>query len=157
IQESTLTANGASEHPRQGELTIVWSGGVTTQHTVTCPPAGWHCTTSEAVCDQIRMLAQQLPDHLIAAHLNAAGLLTLTGKPWTPQRVGSVRTQHAIPTACPVDPTAVECRGDGLMPVRVAAQRLGVSRSLVHVWVQQGVLMADQSQPRSYLWVRLTQ
>lgn len=157
IQDATLTANAASEQPRQAQLTIVWSGGVTTQHTVTCPPAGWHCTTSAAVRDQIRTLAQHLPDHLIAAHLNAAGLRTLTGKPWTTQRVGSVRTQHAIPTACPIDPTAVEYRGDGLLPVRIAAQRLGVSWSLVHVWVQQGVLVADQSQPRSYLWVRLTQ
>ncbi len=107
--------------------------------------------------DQIRTLAQQLPDHLIAAHLNATGLRTLTGKTWTTQRVGSVRIQHAIPTACPVDPTAMAGRGDGLIPVRVAAERLDVSPSLVHVWVQQGVLVADQSRPGSYVWVRLTE
>ena len=157
IQEATVTATAASEQPRQAELTILWSGGLTTQHTVTCPPAGWHCTTPEAVRDQIRTLAQQLPDHLIAAHLNATGLRTLTGKTWTTQRVGSVRIQHAIPTACPVDPTAMAGRGDGLIPVRVAAERLDVSPSLVHVWVQQGVLVADQSRPGSYVWVRLTQ
>lgn len=157
IQEATLTANDATEQPRQAALTLLWSGGVTTTHTVTCPPRGWHGTTDEDVLAQIRVLAQQLPDHQIAQTLNAAGSCTLTGKPWTAVRVASMRTQHAIPTACPVDPTAVACRGDGLVPVRVAAQRLGVSPSLVHVWVQHGVLVADQSQPRSYRWVRLTE
>src|SRR5260221_207690 len=142
---------------RQAALTLLWSGGVTTTHTVTCPPRGWHGTTDEDVLAQIRVLAQQLPDHQIAQTLNAAGSCTLTGKPWTAVRVASMRTQHAIPTACPVDPTAGACRGDGLVPVRVAAQQLGVSPSLVHVWVQHGVLVGDQSQPRSYRWVQLTE
>jgi hypothetical protein len=47
--------------------------------------------------------------------------------------------------------------GDGLIPVRVAAERLGISLSLVYVWVQQGVLVADQSRPCSFVWVCLTQ
>lgn len=155
IQEVTLTANDATEQPRQAKLTILWSGGATTTHLVTCPPRGWHCTTDAGLLDQVRTLAQHQPDHQIAQTLNAAGLPTATGKPWTAQRVAVIRSQHAIPTACPVDPT-VERRGDGLVPVRVAAQHLGISPSLVHVWVHHGVLTSDQSQTGSYRWIRLT-
>jgi hypothetical protein len=42
------------------------------------------------------------------------------------------------------------------MPARVAAQRLGISSSLIHVWVRHGVLMHDQHRAASRVWVRLT-
>jgi DNA invertase Pin-like site-specific DNA recombinase len=156
IQEVTLTANDATEQPRQAELTILWSGGVMTSHLVSCPPRGWHCTTDGGLLERVRTLAQTQPDHQLAQTLNAAGLPTATGKCWTAQRVAVIRSQHAIPTACPVDPT-VERRGDGLVPVRVAAQHLSISPSLVHVWVHHGVLTSDQSRTGSYRWIRLTQ
>ena len=41
------------------------------------------------------------------------------------------------------------------MPVAAAARRLGVSPSLVHVWVRQGVLAYDQRRSASRVWVRL--
>src|SRR5581483_6900507 len=61
------------------------------------------------------------------------------------------------PTACPVDPTAQTVRGDGLLPVVVAAERLQVSPALVHVWIQQGALESEQRIRMSYRWVRLTE
>jgi predicted site-specific integrase-resolvase len=42
-----------------------------------------------------------------------------------------------------------------MMPIAVAAKRLGVSQSLVHVWVRHGVLQHDQRQSVSRVWVRL--
>ena len=42
------------------------------------------------------------------------------------------------------------------MPVKVAARRLGVSPSLLHVWVQHGALAHDQRLSASRVWVRLT-
>ena len=156
VQEVTLRANDAKEQPRQAELAIRWSGGVTTTHRVTCPPRGWQCVTPAGLLDHLRALAQHQPDHQIAQTLTAADVLTATGKPWTAARVRSIRRQHGIATACPVDPT-VERRGDGRVPVRVAAQQLGVSSSLIHVWVQHGVLASDQSRVGSYRWVELTE
>lgn len=103
------------------------------------------------------MLAQRYPDHQIAAQLNAEGIRTQTGKEWTHQRVMSIRKQHDIPTACPVDPTAQTVRGDGLLPVMVAAERLQVSPALVHVWIGQGALESEQRIRLSYRWVRLTE
>ncbi len=105
---------------------------------------------------RLRDLAQRLPDHRIAEQLNAEGVRTQTGKAWTPQRVASIRRQHAIPTACPVEPDASGARGDGFVSSKAAARRLGISFQSVHLWVQQGILQADQRVPGSVLWVRVT-
>src|SRR5262249_32268870 len=64
IQEVTVTVQ--STKPRSAQLTIFWSGGLTTNQTVTCRPTGWHCLTSSTVVDRLRELAQTLPDHQIA-------------------------------------------------------------------------------------------
>jgi predicted site-specific integrase-resolvase len=63
---------------------------------------------------------------------------------------------YGISTACPVDPEQGTARGDGRVPVRVAAEWLGISPSLVHLWVQPGVLHSDQRRPGSYRWIEVT-
>jgi DNA invertase Pin-like site-specific DNA recombinase len=153
IQEVTLTADAAT---RSAAVVIGWQGGANTTLQVQCPPLGWHCRTDPAVVEQIRQLAQQLPDHQIAAHLNQESIPTQTGKEWTYRRIESMRKMYGIPTACPVDPEQGTARGDGLVPVRVAAARLGISPSLVHLWVQQGVLRSDQRRMGSYRWIEVT-
>jgi hypothetical protein len=100
-------------------------------------------------------LAALHPDHQIAAQLNDAGLRTRTGKPWTYARVHVMRKQHGIPTGCPLHTRDAAARADGMVPVTVAAKRLGVSSSLVHVWVRHGVLRHDQHRSASRVWVRL--
>jgi hypothetical protein len=67
-----------------------------------------------------------------------------------------MRMQHGIPTACPLHTQGTEPRADGLMPVLAAARRLGVSPSLIHVWMQHDVLTHDQRRSASRVWVRLT-
>ncbi|HEU5423355.1 MAG TPA: recombinase family protein, partial [Nitrolancea sp.] len=153
IQDVTVTVAPGG---RDAAVTILWSGGATTAHTIIRPPRGWHCTTDAAVVARLRALAQHRPDHQIADLLNAEGLTTQTGKPWTHQRVASIRKQHAILTACPVGTAIHAVRGDGFMPVALAAERLGVSRSLVHVWVGLGALVGEQRVAASKRWVRLT-
>jgi DNA invertase Pin-like site-specific DNA recombinase len=145
----------ADARERRAAFTIVWSGGAITQHEVRCPPLGWHGRTEAEVINRLRQLAQMLPDHQIAERFNAEGLLTRTGKAWTYARVHSMRKQHAIETACPLHTRKARQRADGLVPVKAVAQRLAVSPSLVHVWVQHGVLMYDQHRLASRVWVRL--
>ncbi|MBI2941831.1 MAG: recombinase zinc beta ribbon domain-containing protein [Chloroflexi bacterium] len=82
IQEVQVTVTRAAS-PREAEIAILWSGGATTTHTVTCPKPGWHCLTDPAVVATIRALAQELPDYQIAERLNAEGVRTRTGKVWT--------------------------------------------------------------------------
>jgi hypothetical protein len=116
---------------------------------------GWHACTEPEVLTRLRGLAEKYPDHQIAMRLNTEGFRTRTGKTWTYARVHSMRKQHGIPTSCPLQTQGAVQRADGLMPARAAAQRLGVSPSLLHVWVRHGVLDFDQHQTASRVWVRL--
>jgi predicted DNA-binding transcriptional regulator AlpA len=71
--------------------------------------------------------------------------------------VQSIRKQHQIATACPLDPTGGGQRGDGRIGVAEAARQLGVSRSLIHVWIEQGVLASERRTVLSYRWVHLSE
>jgi hypothetical protein len=115
ITEVTLTAHSPE---RRADFAILWCGGATTGHTVSCPPRGRHSQTESGMLDRIRELAVRRPDHQIAAELNAEGLRTRTGKEWSYARVHSMRKQHRIPTACPLQPRDSEARADGLVPIR---------------------------------------
>lgn len=141
---------------RRVDVVILWTGGATSTHEASLPPVGAHAGTDAAVIERLSEFARTLPDHRIAQELNALGLRTRTGKEWTYARVFSIRKQHAIPTACPVRTGPLEPRADGCVSARAAAERLGVSASLVQVWVQHGVLSGDQRCPGSKQWVRLT-
>src|SRR5579863_969783 len=153
IQEITLTPTA----PRQAMMTVLWSGNVTTSHEIICPPMGWHCLAKASLVERLRELASRLPDHQIAELLNAEEVRTPTGKAWTAGRVASLRKQHSIATACPVEPGAVAVRGDGLISTTEAARRLHISSSLVHMWVGHGVLTGDQRAAGSDRWVSLTE
>ncbi len=153
ICETTLRADPET---RSAEFTILWSGRATTEHSVQCPPVGWHCVTDATIVKRIQELAQTIPDHHIADQLNAEGIRTRTGKTWTYQRVYSIRKQHKIPTGCPIKPSSSTARGDGMVSVKTAAKALGISRALVQLWTRQGVLEFDQRVPGSKLWVRIT-
>lgn len=120
-----------------------------------CPPLGWHVRTKAKVVARLRELARALPDHRIAERLNTEDPQTRTGKPWTYERVHSMRKQHGIATACPLHTRDAAQRADGLLPIRAAAQHLSASPSLVHLWAQRGVPAHDQRQMASRVWVRL--
>src|SRR5581483_11127585 len=47
IQEVTVRAR--TDASRSADVTVLWSGGVTTSHIVVCPPLGWHCVTDAAL------------------------------------------------------------------------------------------------------------
>jgi len=96
------------------------------------------------------------PDHAIAAQLHARGLRTRQDKPWTYARVASMRRQHGITTACPIDTRAPAGRADGLVSLRAAAERLGLAQATIRIWAHRGVVSCDQRCAGSKLWVRLT-
>ena len=154
VTEVTLTVDPVRRH---ADLAVLWCGGATTRHTADCPPAGQRQRTEPHVLDRIQDLAAHWPDHRIAAHLNAEQLLTRTGRPWSYARVHSMRKQHGIASACPLTTATAAARADGLVPSKVAAQRLGISPSLVNLWVHHGVLAYDQHTVASKVWVHLTE
>jgi hypothetical protein len=141
---------------RAAEVAILWSGGAETRHEVIGRPFGWHLRTEAEVLSLIRALARRMPDHHVAAALTGQGLRTRHRKPWTRARVASMRRQHGIPTACPTQTGRLASRADGLVPARVAGERLGMTLAAIRTWAHRGILACDQSSPSAKLWVRLT-
>jgi hypothetical protein len=157
IQEVILLRDdGAKAAPGITTLRIGWRSGAWSELQVQRPGSGDHARTAEAVVERLRTLAQQVPDDRVSEILNAEGLTTRMGLSWTPERVRHIRAYHGIPTACPVMPQDSEMRGDGLISVRAAAERLGVVPSSFTHWCTWGYVQTEQRGPGSPLWLRLT-
>ena len=137
-------------------IRIGWCSGAWTELRAHRPSSGEMACTPDPVLDRIRTLAQQHPDDRVAALLNADGLRTRMGLPWTYARVGLIRHRHQIPTACPIVPKADGPRGDGRVSVATVAARLGVARSVVGRWCHCGFLDAEQKATLDPRWIRLT-
>jgi DNA invertase Pin-like site-specific DNA recombinase len=148
------------DQPRaRGGVTIIrigWCSGAWTELRAHRPGSGEMACTPESLLDRIRALAQQQPDDRVAALLNAEGLRTRTGLPWTYSRVGLVRHRHGIPTTCPIVPQADGPRGDGRVSVATVAAQLGVARSVIGRWCRCGFLDAEQKATLDPRWIRLT-
>ena len=148
------------DQPRaRGGVTLIrigWCSGAWTELRAHRPSSGEMACTPEPVLARIRLLAQQHSDDRVAALLNAEGLRTRTGLPWTYPRVGLVRHRHGIPTACPIVPKAAGPRGDARVSVATVAAQLGVARSVVGRWCRCGFLDAEQKATRDPRWIRLT-
>jgi DNA invertase Pin-like site-specific DNA recombinase len=157
VQEVVLTRDGGAKGAGgTTAIRIGWKSGAWTELRVRRPTTADHARTPAAVLERLRAGAARLPDERLAAALNAEGLTTQQGLPWTAARVQRLRTYHRIPTECPAMPPSEAPRGDGLLPARAAATRLGVAPSALGHWRTWGFLHAEQRGPGAPLWVRLT-
>ena len=149
------------EQPRgQAGITTIrigWCSGAWSELQACRPSAADLASTPQPVLERIRELAQRHPDDVVAAILNAEGLRTKRGLPWTYPRVGLIRLRHDIPTACPIMPIGPEPRGDGRVSVDTVVAQVGVSRSVVGYWCRCGFLDAHQLTPLGPRWIRLTE
>jgi predicted DNA-binding transcriptional regulator AlpA len=83
------------------------------------------------------------PDAIIAGVLNRQQRTTVTGLPFTVNRVGSLRTHWDIP--CFVAPVA-PVTGEPLT-IREAAEALGVAPSTLHRHLNDGLIAGEQITP----------
>src|SRR5262249_49501849 len=111
-----------------------------------------------AVVERVRALATRHSDGQIAARLNADGLTSGTGRPFTAARVQWIRYVQAIASGCPEHPgRAVKGqRGDGRYSTRAAAGLLDVDIATGMAWWKAGGLDGIQAKPHGPWWVRLT-
>ena len=73
------------------EVQIRWRSGVVTRLEVKrAQPGEWSLKTSTQAVTRINALAADLSYAQIAEALNAEGLRTAFGRPWTPQHVGYI-------------------------------------------------------------------
>jgi len=148
------------EQPRgQGGLTTLrlgWCSGAWSELQVRRPSGADLAATPQRVLQRIWDLAQGHSDDHVAGILNAEGLRTKMGLPWTYLRVSQIRLRHGIPTACPIVPKGARPRGDGLVPAEAVMEQVGISRSVVGYWCRCGFLHAEQKAARDPRWIRLT-
>lgn len=116
------------------------------------PPGRQKATT---LIERARELAQHYPDDQIAELLNAQGVKTANGLPWTLGRVRGIRGKNKIPSACLYISPGAGPRGDGLIKAAEAAERLGVSFGMVSDWFRRGLLAGSQLEKKAPIWLRL--
>jgi DNA invertase Pin-like site-specific DNA recombinase len=138
-------------------IRIGWCSGAWSALEARRPSSGDAGCTPTPVLARLQALAQYHTDDQVARILNAEGLQTRQGLPWTYLRVQQVRLRYRIPTACPIVPRDEGPRGDGLVPAGTVAAYVGVARSMVGQWCRWGFLCAEQKAALDPRWIRLTE
>ncbi|MGD0236074.1 MAG: helix-turn-helix domain-containing protein [Syntrophorhabdales bacterium] len=116
-------------------LHLRWQGGVCEDVTVAIPPS--YCDQlryPKEVVDRVRVLAENLPDSHVAAHLNEEGLTSAKGSRFTRSIVGWIRYRHRIP--------APVLRLPGELTVDEVAEKFAVTPGVVYYWIQHNIVRA---------------
>ena len=139
---------------RRAHLTLRWRGGTLTDIDLDLPrmkPRGLH--TDEDTISLLRRLAIHYSDDVIAGILNRHGRKTANGERFTANLVGSLRRYRNIPR---YEPPAEPPTGD-VVPIRKAAEILGVYPSTIHRWLNDGFIAGEQVTPRAPWQLRITE
>ena len=120
------------------------------------PSSGDRLRTAAPVLERIRTLAEQESDEQIAERLNAEGMTTSTGLPWTTLRVQQRRAYHQIPSGRSFRARSALAHQQGLLSAAEAAAKLGVTRTSLRAWGEWGFLQIEQAADGEPLWVRLS-
>ena len=116
---------------------VRFNGGAT--HTLRLPPAqpAWQSwQTSPALVAEIDRLLEQNTDSEIARTLNAGGLKSGKGQPFSANIVHNIRTSYGLKSRFD------RLRARGLLTLDEMATRLGVCRDTVKAWRNSGLLKA---------------
>jgi len=118
--------------PHQACLHIRWQGGACSSVSVDLPLPPWkQLRYPDGLIEQIRALAQRLPDAQIAVELNRLQLLSPRGKPFTAKMIQWLRWNRRIP--------GFEAQSNGLTVAQIARQ-FGVSPNVVYYWIERGIV-----------------
>jgi hypothetical protein len=80
-----------------------------------------------------------VPDAQIAEALNAQGLQTVKGRPWSACRVMDFRLSNGIPSGFTVSPE-LRLTQNGYLTSAEAAARLEINQTTVQKWYKLGLL-----------------
>jgi DNA invertase Pin-like site-specific DNA recombinase len=128
---------------RRATVTIRWKGGALTELAVPLPRQQPSIRTDEDTIALLERLAAHYDDATIAGILNRQGRRSATGERFTQIIVGSLRRHRGIPAhKPPAEPPDGE-----LLPIRKAADELGVAPSTLHRWLNDGFIAGEQDTP----------
>jgi len=138
---------------RRAHIALRWRGGTFTELDLSLPrmkPHGLH--TDEDTISLLHRLAALYPDDVIAGILNRQGRRTASGERFTALHVGSLRRYRSIPRyQLPAEPPTGE-----VVPIRKAAQILGVYTSTIHRWLNDGFIAGEQVTPGAPWQIRIS-
>jgi hypothetical protein len=121
---------------RTHHLILHWAGGVHTELFIERNPTGQHRRKAErTVIELVSELSKVCPDKAIAAILNRLGYKTGQDKSWNASRVAGLRGYHNI------EPFQKQ---DGWVTQEQAAEKLGVSDTVIKRLIREQVLPATQ-------------
>jgi recombinase-like zinc beta ribbon protein/recombinase len=127
---------------------IRWQGGACTNITVQLPPnIADRLRYPATVVDRVRDLAHSLLDAQIADQFNREAHASATGKPYTPKMIQWIRRCHSIPPAALKKPDE--------LTVRQAAERFGVTDSVIYYWIERSLLPARRLNGGMPYWITL--
>jgi len=149
LEEVILDSDRGSS---SAHLTLRWRGGAITELEVNLRRYAATIRTDEDTIELIRRLAVHHSDAVIAGILNRQGKPTARGGRFTASKVSSLRTHWKIPV---FDSTKAPSNGE-LVPVRRAAEILGVAASTVHRWLSAGVIGGEQVTPGAPWRIRMS-
>jgi len=138
---------------RSAHLTLRWRGGALTDTDLSLPrmkPRGLH-TDEDTIC-LLRRLAVHYSDDVIAGILNRQGRRTASGERFTANQVGSLRRYRNI---LRYEPPEAPPTGE-VVPIRKAAEILGIYPSTVHRWLNDGFIAGEQVTPGAPWQIRIT-
>jgi hypothetical protein len=130
---------------------IVWQGGATSQ--VEVPK---YLFSAPQLFYRITELARQFPDGQIADLLNAEGLQTVKGRPWSARRVMDFRLSNGIASGFTVTPH-LRLTTQGTITTAEAAARLELHQTTVQTWYKLGLLSGAQAGDQAHLWITWTE
>ncbi len=137
---------------RQVILHIRWQGSACSDVTVTRrTPIAERVRHPAAIVERVRELSSDMTDAQIAQALNAQGLHSSKGQPFTLSRIKWIRHRYVVPI------TRLPVQRPGEITVKQLADELGVSICFVHYWIKQGVINVRQIDGRGPLWTTLTE
>jgi DNA invertase Pin-like site-specific DNA recombinase/uncharacterized protein YndB with AHSA1/START domain len=150
LEEVLITVNRPE---RRAHITLRWRGGTLTELDLSLPrmkPHGLH--TDEDTIALLRRLAVHYPDDVIAGILNRQERHTASGERFTSLHVGNLRRYRNIPR---YEPPAEPPTGE-VVPIRKAAEILGLYPSTIHRWLNDGFIAGEQVTPGAPWQIRIT-
>lgn len=134
VLSEIIVADG--DIPSRFVLHLHWQGGVHTELRVARNESGRHRRVAQPeVADLVGELSKVCRDEAIAATLNRLGYHTGTGKTWRKHSVWSFRHTHRLTNYSNTNEWAT---------IRQSAEVLGVSDTVIHRLIRQGILPAKQ-------------
>jgi DNA invertase Pin-like site-specific DNA recombinase len=130
---------------------ICWQGGATS--IIEVPK---YLYSAPHLFHRITALARELPDAQIAEALNAEGLETVKGRPWSARRVMDFRLSNAIPSGFTITPQ-LRLTENGYLTSAEAAARLEINQTTVQKWYKLGLLQGKHAGGQKALWIAWTE